>query len=123
MLFTNIKVYTISKKKKNRTKTSNAFLSLKMRFLARKMTVMMKAVNTIDIVVSFSWPRNTSQTEFSIKSYGRLKLRWSDFDFYFCFLLSFLFLSSFSLYLSSFFLYMKIYDNELVIREILFLKF
>jgi hypothetical protein len=43
-------------------------------------------INHVDLVVSFSWPHSTPQSEFSIKSYGRLKLRWLDFDFDFFFL-------------------------------------
>jgi hypothetical protein len=49
-----------------------------------------------------------------MKNYGRLKLRWSDFGFYFLSLFSIL--SFFSL--SSLFLYMKTNENVLVIRRI-----
>jgi hypothetical protein len=66
-----------------------------------------QAINPIDLIINFLWPYNTSQSEFSIKNYDRLKLKWSDFDFDFCRLSSSFFLSSFSLCLSSLFLYMK----------------
>jgi hypothetical protein len=83
-------------------------------------------VNPVDLVVSFPWPHSTPQSEFPIKSYGRLNLRWSDFDFYFfclfsLFLMSFFFL--FSISLSSLFLYMKTDEKELVIREIFIFEF
>jgi hypothetical protein len=47
---------------------------------------------------SISGPRSTSQSEFIIKNYDRLKLKWLDFSFYFFrlsafFLISFFFLS------------------------------
>jgi hypothetical protein len=110
-----MKTYIISKKKqkknrKSREKTSNEFLCLKMRFF-----------NPVDLVVSFPWPHRTPQSEFSIKSYGRLKLRWSTFGFYFFRLSSLFFLSSFSL--SSLFLYMKTDEKGLVIRGISVFKF
>jgi hypothetical protein len=70
------------KNTKEHKKTSNAFLKVKMRFFAPKMTIIAIA-NSVDLVVSFPWPRSTPQLEFPIRSYGRLKLRWSDFDFYF----------------------------------------
>jgi hypothetical protein len=89
-------------------------------FLAPKMAVMIIAINPVDLIVSFPWPRSKPQSEFSIKSYGRLKLRWSNFDFYFFSLFSFLFVS---LSLSPLFLYKKIDDKGLLIREISVFKF
>jgi hypothetical protein len=100
-----VKIYT-----KEQKKTSNAFLKVEMRFFGPENGGTAKAVKPVDFVVSFPWPRSTPQSEFPIKSYGRLKLRWSDFDFYFFYLIS-----SFSLYLSSLLLYVKIDENELVI--------
>jgi hypothetical protein len=79
-----------------------------------------KTINPVDLIVSFLWPRITSQSEFPIKSYGRLNLRWSDFSFYF-FCLSLFFLLSLSL--SSLFLYMKTDEKGLVIHEILVFNF
>jgi hypothetical protein len=83
-----MKTYTIYKKKnrKEQKKTSNAFLKVKMRFFGPEKTL--NAVNPVDLVVSFPWPRSTPQSKFPIKSYDRLKLRWSDFDFYFFYLIS-----------------------------------
>jgi hypothetical protein len=78
-------------------------------------------INPVDLVVSFLWPRRTPQSEFSIKSYGCLKLRLSDFDFFF--LLSLFSLFSLFVSLSSFFLYMKTDEKGLVIREISVFKF
>jgi hypothetical protein len=51
----------------------------------------------VDLVANFLWLCSTPQSEFRIKSYGCLKLRWSDFSFYFYCLSSlfFYFLSSF----------------------------
>jgi hypothetical protein len=74
-------------------------------------------VNPIDLVVNFSLPHSMPQPEFRIKYYSRLKLRWSDFNFYFFYLSSSFFLLS--LCLSSLFLYMKIIDKELIIGGIL----
>jgi hypothetical protein len=56
------------------------------------------------------WPRRTPQSEIPIKSYGRLKLRWSDFGF--------ISSISFPSPLSSLFLYMKTDKKRLVIRGI-----
>jgi hypothetical protein len=84
---------------RNRKKTSNAFFSLKTRFFCPENGARNINVNHVDLIVSFLWPRRTPQSEFPIKSYDRLKLRWSDFGFYFC-LFSLFFLSSFSLFLS-----------------------
>jgi hypothetical protein len=86
------------------------------------MAIMAEAINHVDLIISFLWPRRTPQSEFSIKSYGRLKLRWLDFDFYF-FRLSSFFLLSLSVSLSSQILYIKIYEKGLVIREISVFKF
>jgi hypothetical protein len=111
-----MKTYTISKKietknrKKNIKKTINGFFSLKTKFFCSE-----NGGNG----VSFPWPRRTSQSEFSIKSNSRLKLRWSDFNFYFFYLFSFFFLSS----LSSLFLYLKTDEKGLVICEISVFKF
>jgi hypothetical protein len=85
-------------------------------------------VNPVDLVARFLWPHSTPQSKFAIKSYGRLKLRLSDFSFYFfclssLFLISFLFLFSISLSLSSLFLYMKTDENRLVIRGIFVFEF
>jgi hypothetical protein len=44
--------------------------------------VMTQAVNPVDLVVTFLWPRSMPQSEFPIKRYSRLKLRWSNFNFY-----------------------------------------
>jgi hypothetical protein len=58
-------------KERNETtefKTSNTFLSLKMMFFGPK-------VNLVDLVVNFSWPLSSPQSDFFIKSYGHLKLR------------------------------------------------
>jgi hypothetical protein len=88
-------------------------------FLVPKMAVKAYANNLVDLVVSFPWPYKTPQSEFSIKSYDHLKLRWSDFSFYFFYIFSLFFLSS----LSSLFLYMKTNEKWLVIREILVFKF
>jgi hypothetical protein len=88
--------------------------------------VMTIAINPIYLIASFLRLCSTPQSEFSIKSYGRLKLRWSDFDFYF-FCLSSLFLISFffpfSVFLSSLFLYMKTDEKGLVIRGISIFEF
>jgi hypothetical protein len=68
-----MKNYTIPKKKikerneKIEVKTSNAFLSLKMRFFALKMAVTTYVVNHVDLIVNFPWQRSTTQSEFSIK--------------------------------------------------------
>jgi hypothetical protein len=119
-----MKTYTIAKKKQQKkqkrmkTKTSNEFLSLKMRFFYLEKAVMALAVNPVDLIIRFSWLRRTSKSEFSIKSYGRLKLRWSDFDFYFYRLYSL-----FRLSLSSLFLYMKTDEKGLVSRGISIFKF
>jgi hypothetical protein len=94
------------------------FWGSKWCFLVPKMAIKAIVVNPIDLVVSFQWPCSTPQSEFPIKSYDRLKLRWSDFDFYFFYLIS-----SFFLCLSSLFLYMKIDEKWLVIREISVLNF
>jgi hypothetical protein len=90
--------------------------------------MMVKAIiiNPVDLVASFLWLRSTPQSEFLIKSYGRLKLRWLNFDFYFLcfsslFLISFLFL--FSISLSSLFLYMKTDEKGLVIHVISVFEF
>jgi hypothetical protein len=72
-------------------------LGLRQCFLALKMTVTVIAINHVDLVASLPWPRSTPQSEFPIKSYGRLKLRWSDFSFLFLvslFFVSYLFLLS-----------------------------
>jgi hypothetical protein len=89
-----------------------------MRFLAPKMAVTIIEVNPVDLIVSFPWPPNTPQSAFPIKSYGHLKLRWSDFNFYFFYLIS-----SFSLCLSSLLLYMKIDEKRLIICGILIFEF
>jgi hypothetical protein len=64
-----MKTYIISKKKtkKNELKTSNAFLSVKMIFFAPKMMIIAIAVNHVDFVTNFLWPRNTPQLEFPNK--------------------------------------------------------
>jgi hypothetical protein len=102
------------------------FLWWKWCFLAPKMAVTTIAVNSIDLVVSFLWLRSTLQSEFPIKSYGRLKLKWSDFSFYF-FCLSYLFhiyfFFLFSISLSSLFLYMKIDEKRLVIHWVSIFEF
>jgi hypothetical protein len=100
--YNNMKIYTISKKK-----TSNAFLSLKIRFFDLEHGGINISVNSVVLVVNFSWSRRMPQSEFPIKSYDRLKLRWSNFAFYFFYLfslLSFFFLSP-SLSLISLFIY------------------
>jgi hypothetical protein len=89
----NVKIYTIYKKKqkktqKNRIFFSNAFLKVKMRFFGPEMVATATVAKPVDLVVSFPWPRSTPQSEFPIKNYGCLKLRWSDFDFYFFYLFS-----------------------------------
>jgi hypothetical protein len=102
-LLNNMKTYTISKKKKTELKTSNKlqmrFWGSRRCFLASKMVIILIAVNPVDLIASFLWPRSTPQPEFSIKNYGHLKLRWSDFGFYF-FYLSSLFLISYFFLLS-----------------------
>jgi hypothetical protein len=83
-------------------------------------------VNLVDLVASFPLPHSTPQSEFPIKSYDCLKLKWSDFDFYFLclsslFLISFFFF--FSVSLSSLFLYMKTDEKGLWSVGFLFLNF
>jgi hypothetical protein len=72
------------------------FWELRRDFLAYIMAVTMITVNPIDLVVSFLWSRRRSQSEFSIKSYVCLNLRWSNFGFNFFILSSFLFSFFFS---------------------------
>jgi hypothetical protein len=84
-------------------------------FFAPKMMIMPIAINLADLVVCFPWPRSTPESEFPIKSYGRLKLRLSNFGFYFFYLISSFFFFSLFVSLISF-LYMKTDENELVIR-------
>jgi hypothetical protein len=48
---------------------------------------MSSVVTVIDLTANFHWPRNTSQSEFSIKNYDHLKL--ADFDHVFHFFLLF----------------------------------
>jgi hypothetical protein len=83
-------------------------------------------VNPVDLVVRFLWPCSTPQSEFPIKNYDCLQLRWSDFGFY-LFCLSSLFIISFfllfSVFLSSLFLYMKIDEKGLMIRGVFIFKF
>jgi hypothetical protein len=90
------------------------------------MTVTMIAINPVDLVVRFSWPRSTPQSEFPIKKYGHLKLRWSDFGFYLFYLSSLFLISFFFLFfvsLSFLFLYMKVDEKELVIRGVSVFEF
>jgi hypothetical protein len=96
------------------------FLKVKMIFFGPKMMVTAISVNLIDLVISFLWSCSTPQSEFSIKSYGHLKLRLSDFDFFSIWsLLSFFFFS-----LSpSLFLYMKIDEKGLAIHRISVFEF
>jgi hypothetical protein len=111
-----MKTYTISKKKRTE-KNSNAFFSLNTRFFGPENGDKSISINPVDLIISFPWPRITPQSEFSLKSYDRLKLRCSYFSFYFFSLFSFL--SS----LSSLFLYMKTDEKGLVIRGISVFKF
>jgi hypothetical protein len=81
-------------------------------FFFPKMMVKAIIINPVDLVASFLWLRSTPQSEFLIKSYGRLKLRWLNFDFYFfmsLFFVSYFFLISL-LYLSLISLF--IYENR-----------
>jgi hypothetical protein len=105
------------KKYKERNETreleiSNAFLSLKMMFFGLENGN--NDINSVDLIVNFLWPRRTPQSEFSIKSYDRLKLRWSIFDFY---SLSSFFLIS----LTSLIIYE--YIKRLIIRDISVFEF
>jgi hypothetical protein len=52
-----------------------------MIFLDPKTAVTALAVNLLDLVASFPWPRRTPQFDFPIKSYHRLKFSWSDLGF------------------------------------------
>jgi hypothetical protein len=120
----NVKIYTIYKEKqkkktqKNRKKLQMRFWRSRWVFLAPKMAVTTIDVKPVDLVVSFSWSCNIPQSEFPIKSYGRLKLSWWNFNFYFFYLIS-----SFSLCLSSLLLYVKIDEKGLVICETSFFEF
>jgi hypothetical protein len=76
-----MKTYTISKTKPKK-KTEENF---KCVFEIEDVFFIENGHNNI----GFLWPRSTAQSEFPIKSYSRLKLRWSDFDFYFVRLSSF----------------------------------
>jgi hypothetical protein len=95
-----MKTYTISKKKnrKEQKKYFKSVFKLDDEIFDPKNGGKFKTINPVDLIVSFLWPRITSQSEFPIKSYGRLNLRWSDFSFYFfCLSLSSFFLLSLSL--------------------------
>jgi hypothetical protein len=109
-----MKIYIISKKKtkenwtKNFKYISNACFSVKTMIFYLKNGSNSNSINHVDLIASFLWPSSTPQSEFPIKSYGRLKLRWSNFIFYFFCLSSFLLISFFyvfSVSLISFFIY------------------
>jgi hypothetical protein len=115
-LLNNMKTYTISKKKKTELKTLNKlqmrFWGSRCYFLAPKMMIIAIDVNPVDLIANFLWPCSTPQSEFPIKSYGRLKLRLSDFGFYF-FCLSSLFLIFFLLsHLCPSLSHLSFYENK-----------
>jgi hypothetical protein len=98
-----------------------------MIFFGPKKVVMAIAVNHVDLVARFLWPHSTPQSEFPIKNYDHLKLRWSDFGFYFLclsylFLISFFFLFSVSLSHLSFYIWKQM-KKWFVIHEISIFKF
>jgi hypothetical protein len=109
----NVKIYTIYKKKTQKNiKNFKYIFKGQDEVFALKIAATAIAIKPVDLIVSFLWSCSTLQSEFPIKSYGHLKLRWSNFYFYFFYLIS-----SFSLRLSSLLLYVKIDEKRLVICE------